>query len=718
MVRELDARVPNGAFVWAVEPALAPPWRALRGMLAQAREVVGQELTMRAMRPHAGLLSLCLRGLDAELASSARRVRDKAGGLRVATVPGVVSRPRALTRAFAETVVALLNGRCHVIAIPDARRLDLESLRAIRPLLARAQGRAGIEVQIGYDPMRPQPSDPLDALRHALVEREMQRIEAMSITTVATATKRESDAASPESASMHPLDDDLEGRALRALAAGERPDAEMLLAALRVAFDAYGFEAALRLGRVLAERAVDEETRREAIALAALSCHNLAPLARGTDWPVAFMRDHFTAALEGERDERRRSHWLYRLGMLEARACGRTAAALVLGGGAVAAAIAARDGHAEAWARNGRAYALMRARQLEQAARDCEDGLAALARDTTAPEPCVAVTRVLLANNRAKLAGAMGDGEALCHWRDVTQRHLAVIPADERPSHVWLAPPEDLADLRPTLQHHRACLEQARADLDPEAEAVALHHLALCEYRLGEAARAADGFRRALELFRVIGADPGDIATEELNLSVSAFRAGDFDGAERGFAALQNNELFSAPGSQAELLGARAMIAAARCDGAEHALEHAREALALAEAADDPDALGRVLRSIGEALLALGKRSDAAAPLERALALADAHDATAEDLLGVLVAWLEAGSPDAQVAGRALALVPRALSDPNAWWELPRLLRALASLVESRSLDRGDPHLARAIAAASQRRDCQAAMNVLHSIPK
>src|SRR5262245_10122566 len=125
IVRGLEARVPDGAFVWAVEPAVAPPWRALRSMLAQAREVVGHEPTLRAMRPHAGLLSLCLRGLDAELTRGARRVRDDAGGLRVATLPGVVSRPRALTRAFAETLVSLLSGRCHVIAIPDARRLDL-----------------------------------------------------------------------------------------------------------------------------------------------------------------------------------------------------------------------------------------------------------------------------------------------------------------------------------------------------------------------------------------------------------------------------------------------------------------------------------------------------------------------------------------------------------------------------------------------------------------
>ena len=120
-----------------------------------------------------------------------------------------------------------------------------------------------------------------------------------------------------------------------------------------------------------------------------------------------------------------------------------------------------------------------------------------------------------------------------------------------------------------------------------------------------------------------------------------------------------------------------------------------------AEAAGEGDALVRTMRSAGEARLLLGDRDGARELLQKTRATiasleADGFELPAEDLLGVLVSSLDAGSPqEVDLARRAVALAPQAMVDANAWWDLPRLARHVRAHAELRD----DPALAEGLAA-------------------
>jgi tetratricopeptide (TPR) repeat protein len=350
----------------------------------------------------------------------------------------------------------------------------------------------------------------------------------------------------------------------------------------------------------------------------------------------------------------------------------------------------------------------LRAGDLEGAASDCETGLRLVDAphddDDDVPAVDRARTALLLANNRSRVAKAAGDADGLTRWRGIVAARLADVPIEERPGPQWLSPPEDLSALGAARDFHAAVLEAARAALDPETEAVSAHQLALVAYRLGDTETARDGFARALAIWRVIGGFAEDIATEELNLAVTAFRARDWDTAESGFQALRQSPLFAAAEAQAESLAALAMIAAGRGDRS-LANERAAAAVTLAHDSGDAGVQVRVLRSVGEAHLLLHDHAAARLELANALQLADESGAAApEDLLGVLAALHAAGGTDGAdgaILERAAALLPDALADANAWWDLPRLVPALAQARGS------DGAVAAALALARQRLDCR-----------
>jgi tetratricopeptide (TPR) repeat protein len=228
---------------------------------------------------------------------------------------------------------------------------------------------------------------------------------------------------------------------------------------------------------------------------------------------------------------------------------------------------------------------------------------------------------------------------------------------------------------------------------------VSAHQLALVAYRLGDTETARSGFARALAIWRLTDGFAEDIATEELNLAVTAFRARDWDAAEAGFQSLRQSPLFAAAEAQAETLAALAMIAAGRGDRV-LARERADAAVALATETGDAGVQARVLRSLGEVHLLLDDKAAARVVLMRALQVAEESGAAApEDQLGVLAALHVAGAGDG-VVDRALALLPEALGDANAWWDLSRLMTALAAREH-------EPTVARVLELAQQRTDCR-----------
>src|SRR5262249_53794596 len=241
---------------------------------------------------------------------------------------------------------------------------------------------------IGHDPSF-RPDEPMDAQIQALRERQLLIFEALPSTRVEAVAiepgASEGDAAPQRSASAQqridadPLDDELEQRALQALRSGAPAEAfELGLAAMRAAFDAFGFDASLRLGLALAGNgAAEPSVRRSIHTIVALSSLNLDPLAKSKDWSTGVMVKHFTEALNGETDPAARAPLSYRLCMAHGRAKNDLPTALSFADSAVetaksAAIPADRAAFFEGWARNGRAYARLRSGQAKEAAADCE----------------------------------------------------------------------------------------------------------------------------------------------------------------------------------------------------------------------------------------------------------------------------------------------------------------------------------------------------------
>jgi tetratricopeptide (TPR) repeat protein len=726
-------------FRWEMDPQLAPSWGAARSLIAQARTIMGDKAVERAIDPQRAMLSLVLRRLDSRLSAKEREQRNESSGLFLGSLPNVVLRRRPLLAAWGEAIASLLQSQRACVFIPELQRVDLSSLATIRAILQRVRGRGDLTFVIGHDPSF-RPSEPMDAQIQALRERQVAVLEALPSTRVeAVATEPESssegDAATQGSANpthhridADPLDDELEQRALQALRSGAGAPAEAFelgLAAMRAAFNAFGFDTSLRLGLAVAGNGTAEPSVRRSIhTIVALSSLNLDPLAKSKDWSTGVMVKHFTEALNGETDSTARAHLSYRLCMAHGRAKNDLPAALSFADSAVeisksAAMPANRAAFFEGWARNGRAYARLRSGQAKGAAADCELALERIAQESLvgAPELEVKVLRLLLSNNRSKIAQATRDQTGLVHWRRMTREYLAALPPEDRPGHEWMIPPEDKNDLASSRDYFEGLLARARERLDPEAEAVGAHALGLIYYRLGDARSARDQFQTSLRIWQIMRGYPEDILTEELNCAVTAFRAGLLPEAEAGFERIRKNPLMTAESAQAETLGALAMVAAKRGQR-DTSMARAQQALSIAEASGERDSLIRVLRSVGEAHLMLNRPADALRYLRRAMnvideAVSEKTPVAPEDHLGVLVGLLDCGGADDAVMLQALELLPPALVDPNAWWELPRLLVHV-----SNGLQRGSPPMKEdqrhaldrllpdCLVAAVQRADC------------
>lgn len=232
--------------------------------------------------------------------------------------------------------------------------------------------------------------------------------------------------------------------------------------------------------------------------------------------------------------------------------------------------------------------------------------------------------------------------------------------------------------LSAAIRLRQAFADQARRNNDHRALVEHQTELGNLYYQRGEAMLAYRSYRRALMEVSLAGrSDPSLL----MNLAVAAFRAGLLAEADAGFDEVIASGSADGEAPGAELLGARAMVAAARGDAA---LTERRLAAARAQAAQEGDiAMIGVALCEGESYLLLGDRARAHDVLRRAhVAIGDRGPAEGVDLCGVLVALADCEDEDPARLFEALTVLPRALLDPNAWWHLPRLVRRVLRLAE------------------------------------
>jgi tetratricopeptide (TPR) repeat protein len=209
-------------------------------------------------------------------------------------------------------------------------------------------------------------------------------------------------------------------------------------------------------------------------------------------------------------------------------------------------------------------------------------------------------------------------------------------------------------------------LKQAALGRDSPAIIHSLNNLAQARARQGDAAAALALAERALAIARASGRDDLTVAHAWYSLGRARLAGGDVAGADAAFRETDARARRHGGAEHdlvAEAAHARAECALRRGD-ARAALGLAREALRIDEAVFGATGLvlARDLTAVGEAHLALGQRTGALEPLERAVTLADRGSKAPEARAAARFALARAlrGTPGRGHAERALALAARA----------------------------------------------------------
>jgi tetratricopeptide (TPR) repeat protein len=362
-----------------------------------------------------------------------------------------------------------------------------------------------------------------------------------------------------------------------------------------------------------------------------------------------------------------------------------------------------------------RSLASYREDRTAEAAAECQSALDLLAsakRGLDLSEVELALVSRNLLSDHIRFAFESGDTESAARSEQLRSRYEAVIPASWMPQIDWL--PAQLFDADPeaaALQCTRR-KDEARAALQPDAEAFWSYLAGELYYRVGDAGLTQENFRTAFELWLYMHHDVEDVLAAQLGCAVAALRANQPGEAETRFQSLRSHPHLAHAAGQAETLGALAMAAARRGDE-ESALHRISAAIAQAAACPEPDVMVAVNRSAGEMHRILGHFDESHAAFEQALATAVASGCSAPSEIFCL---LVGSAVDNARTIEALLLIPHALDDGNAWWELPRLIPRVTKLAERGELSRHPRANDLAIAvrclveAGSQRPDCRDAV--------
>jgi hypothetical protein len=731
-------------------PASPRSWNGVRNLLAQVAARRGEAAVAAVLGRHraaAGLVPGCLDG-----AAPSDPESDRLAARPESHLSHNLLIQRPLFAAWAEILHDLLAGSGLRLLVPDLARLDRESLAALRALYRRFPESAP-DLAAGYDPRSETPAADADGLLWENPAEDVWQVilgwRALPGAEAVEVGEDSGPAPDPAGVSRSAGDRGLDSRAFAALASAETeagaplaPETTRLaVAGMRAAFRCFGFTAALRLGLALLARRpdLDAEQAAEVHGLIGLAAHNRQFLSRRNRVLADFLERHFRAALEAEARPERRSALCYRLAVTLGRRKGETEAALAWADRAVAAARQAerplQAAHLEAWAENIRAFALLRADRLAAARTACEAAFArldgALAGGpepaATAPDPLVreaAFTRSLLADNLAAVAKLTGDAGLFARWKETADALGHDVPGLERfESITWIELYRERLDLGLALEKALRGLADARAEQDALREYEYLVHAADLCYRRGAAARAHQLFADACDLRRRLGS-PRFLRPVDATAAAAAARAGHLAAARRRFAALLEDGEARSAGARAQLLAALADLAAREGKEAE-ADARMNEAIAAAVDSGERDALLAVALAAGRTCRVLGREDAAREAYERAAEIAetavpDAPPPPAALRLATCLGLHESGRGDPGLAARCLALLPDALEDADAWWELPRVLAVVsaASAPTPEALAGAglvEP-LSRLRAAAAQRPDCGAALQALGAV--
>lgn len=674
-----------GADVLLVDPGfeLPVPWAGVRAIVGLLHEHDAEGLSL-ALERRRELLALVLRKLGPARGS----------GLMRALAPGYLSHNASmkwpLREAWLDALAPLLEGR--TLVIPDARALDYESALMLLGLCSR---NVEVRCEIGLDPdaLPDQPLARRGVLNTRAVLQRMVAFGSARVEDIVDAVEL----VAPVRTAWHPLDDRAELRAFELLDA-DVLDADALacvLGSIEAAFACFGFDCSLELGSRLLQTGAELSAaqRRRVHLLVALSAYNRQVSSRSErpdddELLARWLDEHFTASLDGETDPRVRAHGAYRLAVNKGRRQGDLAAALALADAAVALAEQANAAFDQAWARNGRAYLHGRNRRLDLAIADCEAAFE-LTSQAVPGDPLEIeqpMTRVVLAENLAGLSTWAGQPRSALRWAERFDELVIDLGIPLAPSLRRIDALRANFELTGALELARRGLEISERTLDPlGADMYAADVGDLC-YRRGLAREAVDAFRRALARAQ----RDADVARERgttIACVMAAMRAGQLEQADGTLTDLRRTSDPEHPSEAIELAATAGVIAAHR-GHAGAAEAEINQAIAAAVELGERDVLLRVAVAAGEACLRLGRVDEAAAAFAQALELAAVDEAlAAPDLLAALVGALAAGSEDASLVERSLAVLELALVDAEAWWLLDPLARACARL--SPELDRG-----------------------------
>ncbi len=593
-----------------------------------------------------------------------------------------------------------------MILIPNCASLDRETLHLVRPLLRRAAGHSQLRLVLGFDP-RPRP-EPMKRLTIEPIVRELRLLAALDGTEEhkILGEMQRTDELDVTSAALpvDPLDDDLEWdawQAVRATREREVPLGDLALRGVRRACECFGFAEALELAEALRTHELDSGHVAELhylAGLAAAHCGSSPELAE-------LSKSHLSAALAHTAVPTQRAAFMHHL-------C-RVAPSKELADGILEAAHSGQAMVLEIAAQHARSLVSNEQDQPDEAAVECQlalDLLANAKRGFDLSDAEHALISWNLLTDHIRFAFESGDTEGAIRSEQLRARCEALIPPCRRPQIDWL--PAQLFDADPETAAKQCTQHKfdARAALQPDAEAFWSYLTGELYYRIGEAGLAYENFADAFELWVHMDADAEDVLAAHLGCAVAALRANRPGEAESRLQSLRSHPLLSHAPGQAETLGALAMAAARRGDE-ESALSRISAAFAQAARCAESDVMVSVQRSAGEMYRMLGRFDESRAAFEQALASARNEIAPCEILCLLVGAPIETAR-----TLEALLLLPKALEDANAWWELPRLIPRVTKLAERGELSRlphsGDIAVAIRclVEAGSRRADCREAV--------
>lgn len=704
------------------DPGLDPavfvplPWGAGRRLLDAATELVGADAVRAATAGVRGRLSVALPALVADLDERERAERGQHHAIGRYPFAGPILHD-AVAAAWAEVLGDLFGARGVNIVVPSPALVEPESW-GIFPALLRRMPRACLVFAQAFPAA-------LEGVRGRVAEiarRQLTRLEALRGAPVRIIHVEE-DAPAPPRAGMDALspldtraDDDAARRLSGPLSAAAVPE---IAAAVRRAFDASSFASAAIFAEPLLARPDPFPGRDEIELLATIARHTLAvsePRLSPADPLFQDIEAGYRRALGGLVDPGDRSHAHYHLSILTGgRGDGREPESHAADALREARAVEApRRALYEGFALNVIALAHYRRRRIEEAIAASQSALRVFEAGLLSPAlPTIElqVARFKVTNNLARLFDMRGDrAESRRLFLACDDLRLSI--PWRRPFFNWFVLAVFLDSLSSSAEHLERSMEESLRRWEEDEVATFSNFAGLLRYMLGHPREALANFQRAHDVWSIFRVSALDIFNLRVNCAVSAYRAGLLDEAERWLGRVSElvPEIDPSLGADVDLMGASLAVSRGDLAGARRTAE--RISAAMDDLGDDTGARARRHRALGDVYLDIGDRPSARLHFRAArdFFMMDPEPGGVlfdADVFGALAGMIESGDDDPAILAEAVRRAASALTETNAWWDLPRLLRGLARRAAGGGADINPPLVRRLSEMASQRRDCR-----------